>query len=1141
MHSIGSNRTTTSILILLLTLFCIGTTATRSESTERILWEYRNRGTGLYENQDYADAIPELLKCVELAPESAADLINLGLAYYRDRQWENSIVQLEKARGIDDSYPHIAYTLGLILKKNDSFEAAVAEFQKVIAADPAEASAYYSLGVVLEKLERDDEAEKAFQATVRHNPDHASAHYFLFKYAKVAKRRDEARREMKTFSRLQKEIGDKQRTEEAYEQSQYLEPIVPPQLSFMPPGDDHRSKISFVDVTAEAGLPRHPGNVCLVDLDGDDDLDLWVVRCGGTKDLRANRLYLNDGSGHFTDATAESTAGVYNCGHHIAAGDFDNSGTVDLLIIGYNDWLLLSNDGRGRFTDVSTEADLTDSQTVVGDAAFFDYDHDGDLDLVVGVYGLEVDVVPAADSWPEIIDEPGVGNPLRRHLVPQRNRIYRNNGDSSFTRVADSLWPGNDSAWTIDLACGDFDGDDDTDVLTVNVNAPCRLHLNQRQGRLSTVEPFGVEGAEHGTAADFDNDGDLDVLLLRAKTAHLYVNDGRAQFQEKPLPVLTESVTGKNVAAIQALDFDNDGLVDILVAFESGVLEFYANNGSGEFEMFGSPLTPLDFAGAYDVTLNAGDINGDGDLDIVGSYFGVLPFILENRGGEDAHWLEVQLVGERVPKQGIGAKIEIKAGPYYQRRDVHQWPVHFGLGEIDKIDVLRITWTNGIVQNMTDVPIDTIYRVEEIVRADASCPFLYTFDGEQFNYVNDILGVAAMGVPLAEAFYHHPDPDEYVKIDGHLLIESDGLYLLRLAAEFKEIAYIDQLRLLVIDHPLDVDVYPNERFTEPPFMEPGIHTIKDKRYPVTAVDHDGRDVLSLIELTDLEYPSNMPMTSYDGLAETHWIEFDLGDLHRDDKIMLYLTGWIYWSSASANVAISQNEQYQFEAVSLSVPSADGNWVRVIDDIGLPNGKNSTMPVDLTDKFLSDDYRVRLTTNMVVYWDEVFYGVNESPAPVLQHEATLVSADLHYRGFSAMRKDSLGMEFFDYARADRFGPWRQHDGRYTRYGPVMELLGEIDDRYVIYGPGEEIALEFDAPELLDIPDGWTRDFFLYAFGWIKDGDPNTAHSETVGPLPFIGMSGYPYPPAEQPRADEIARDLTEWLTRDETQTIEPLRE
>jgi hypothetical protein len=192
-------------------------------------------------------------------------------------------------------------------------------------------------------------------------------------------------------------------------------------------------------------------------------------------------------------------------------------------------------------------------------------------------------------------------------------------------------------------------------------------------------------------------------------------------------------------------------------------------------------------------------------------------------------------------------------------------------------------------------------------------------------------------------------------------------------------------------------------------------------------------------------------------------------------------------------------------------------------------------------FLSDDYRVRLTTNMVVYWDEVFYSVNESPAQVRRHEAMLVSADLHYRGFSVMRKDSLGMEFFDYARADRFGPWRQHRGRYTRYGSVMELLGEIDDRYVIYGPGEEIALAFNAPELASIPDGWTRDFFFYAFGWIKDGDPNTVHSTTVGPLPYIGMSGYPYPPAEQPRADEIARDLTEWLTRDETQTIEPLCE
>lgn len=138
----------------------------------------------------------------------------------------------------------------------------------------------------------------------------------------------------------------------------------------------------------------------------------------------------------------------------------------------------------------------------------------------------------------------------------------------------------------------------------------------------------------------------------------------------------------------------------------------------------------------------------------------------------------------------------------------------------------------------------------------------------------------------------------------------------------------------------------------------------------------------------------------------------------------------------------------------------------------------------------------------------------------------------------MRQDSLGMEHFDYATVDRDGPWRQHTGRYTRYGDVAELLAEPDDRYVIYGPGEEVSFEFEAPPLTE--EGWQRDYFLYAFGWIKDGDPNTVHSTTVGPLPFIGMPGYPYDSSYSPRADKISQDLADWLTREQVHTVRPLR-
>jgi hypothetical protein len=614
----------------------------------------------------------------------------------------------------------------------------------------------------------------------------------------------------------------------------------------------------------------------------------------------------------------------------------------------------------------------------------------------------------------------------------RKNVLYRNNGDSTFTVVHDTLWASADATQSHAISFGDCDDDEDTDLLVVNEDAPSRVLSNEREGRFASPQALSEIGAYLGDWCDLDNDGFLDIILVGHSGTFIYRRDEGNQWVPRELPALSDFVGAKRATAVKLLDFDNDGLVDILLAEEEGRLGLFANEGSGTFSLFSADLTGTGNNSSAITSLDAGDIDSDGDLDIAGAGRGGTLFLLENRGAEAAHWLEVETVGERVSLQGIGAMLEVKSGRYYQRRDVTEWPAHIGLGTLDRVDVLRVTWTNGIVQNMLEVPIDQKYRVEEIVRTDASCPFLFTFDGERFHYINDILGVAAMGVPFDEGVYHMPDPDEYVKIKGQLLQPSDGRYLLRLAQELKECCYLDHIRLMAVDHPADVDVYPNERFSEPPFAEPGIHTVKDKRYPRQAYDHNGRDVLPLIRNQDYQYPADIAMSSYDGLAERNWIELDLGDLSTGSRVTLFLTGWIYWSSSSANIAIAQNRKLGFEALALQVIDGSGNWVTAIDDVGLPNGKNSTIPVDLTDRFLTHDYRVRLVTNMVIYWDEIFFTIDEQQAEVFTGEAGIVTANLHYRGFSAMAKDHVGMEHFDYHKSSRYGPWRQHEGRYTRY-------------------------------------------------------------------------------------------------------------
>ena len=255
---------------------------------------------------------------------------------------------------------------------------------------------------------------------------------------------------------------------------------------------------------------------------------------------------------------------------------------------------------------------------------------------------------------------------------------------------------------------------------------------------------------------------------------------------------------------------------------------------------------------------------------------------------------------------------------------------------------------------------------------------------------------------------------------------------------------------------------------------------------------------------------------------------------------------------------------------------------VISDMGLPSGTNRTMRVDLTHKFLSSDRHVRIVTNLCVYWDQIFFTTDEhqlpsadfanlAAAPVNSRvavsnaaateranaptaggkfsvrdvsviELPLISADLHYRGFSAVVSDSghVRPDYFEYTKLTAEAPWNPFRGRYTRYGPVEALVNGADNRLVVMATGDEMTVKFGGHHLPPLKRGWKRTFFLYARGYAKDGEPNTAYSQTVEPLPFFEMANYPYKPDQDyPRSAEQQRYLREYQTRPAHLLIPPL--
>jgi hypothetical protein len=356
------------------------------------------------------------------------------------------------------------------------------------------------------------------------------------------------------------------------------------------------------------------------------------------------------------------------------------------------------------------------------------------------------------------------------------------------------------------------------------------------------------------------------------------------------------------------------------------------------------------------------------------------------------------------------------------------------------------------------------------------------------------------------------DHDEYVQIAGASLVAVDGWYDIRVTEELREVAYLDAIRLIAVDHPAEVEVFTNDKFKGPPFPEFRLFGVKERLYPVQARDHHGRDVLDRLRRRDQAYPDGFAR-DYAGVAELHYLDLDFGNAAPDNRAILVLSGWVDWADGSTFLGMSQQNAAGLILPYLQVKNAQGEWETVIEDMGIPAGKPKTMVVDLTGKFLSVSRAIRIVTNLCVYWDEIFLGTNAGTPPVRLTDLPAESARLLFRGFSEVlvhpQRQQPERFVYEEVRPQHKWNWNPTPGLYTHYGDVKPLLEVVDDLLVIMGSGDELQLRFEATRLPALAAGWKRDFLLFVDGWAKDGDANTAFSQTVEPLPFHGMPQYPY--------------------------------
>jgi hypothetical protein len=284
--------------------------------------------------------------------------------------------------------------------------------------------------------------------------------------------------------------------------------------------------------------------------------------------------------------------------------------------------------------------------------------------------------------------------------------------------------------------------------------------------------------------------------------------------------------------------------------------------------------------------------------------------------------------------------------------------------------------------------------------------------------------------------------------------------------------------------------------------------------PFTSVRDDaGRDVGGVVQRLDAKYLDGFGVGQYQGLTRDHWVELELpGDAPRTGPLYLIGDGFLHPWDDTVTIARSQGFNPAPQDLLIEVPDPAGHWVKAKDHLGIPAGRLKTVVLDLTGIFRPGAQRkLRLRTNMEVYWDRLAWAAGISDNLVRTLHLSLVDADLRYRGFSLLTQAGPSApELAHYETLARTGQqWRNLEGYYTRYGEVRDLLEKIDDRFVIAGSGDELRMRFQAAPPPQA--GWTRDFVFIGDGWMKEGDYNFQFSKTVLPLPYHSMRTYTAPP------------------------------
>lgn len=1059
-----------------------------------------NRGVALMGHYQYEEAVKAFEEALQAAPRLIPVRINLAIALFNRAQKQTGDIEraqeiLDAVLAEDPSNLQALYFKAIVLQHTGHTAEAIPLLQQVIQQRPADGAAWYLLGLCKQRLGQP--AEKEFLQAVHYRPYLYSAWYKLFQVAVANGEADKAKTYMQKFKEVRASPLGESIELPQYNQMGDLALVRPWPATRRPPLTPGLYQLEAPQLLDAPPLPAADRTaLAAVDLNGDHRPDLLAA---AESEIR---FLLSEGGEQLQSTQPAGPLPRPGAIHALAIGDLQNDERPDLALVG-TDGLELWSSSEDGWTNLPIQPVFTDLPRPLLAALWLDADHDADLDLLLaGAGGL---------------------------------RLYRNNTDGSFTNATDTAGLACNGDTVTGVLAADLDGDRDADLAVLRRGGPVRLFRNELLNRFVEIEaPQEARGDLAGALQDFNGDGRPDLLALGGDPTRLtlWIGNGHGGFEPGPdLTALSHTaLEGDPPRTLRVADADLDGDLDILLAGEG--LRLLLNDGEGRFAQMPEPwpgteqgcrgLLWADWDGDQVPDLLLADREGRlwrrrGRLEPPGTGLAIGLTGVRSRDGRT-----------RSPATGFGARLTLRCGLTEQTRwytglaggpDQSWLPMGFGLGGGARADYLQILWPDGVAQVEIGLAAGQTHRFAELQRKISSCPVLFSWDGRRFVFVTDFAGVGGLGYFSPAGEHAAPQAEEHIKIQPGQLAPKDGVYELRITEPMEEVAYVDRLELMAVDHPIGWDVFPDERFaTGGPPPTHRLLVVTNRIDPVQAWDPEGRDCLDRLREADRLYAYEPELDRrFIGFCRPHTLEIDFGDrlqtIPPDQRMFLFINGFIEYPYSSTVYAAAQ-AGVQWQSIRIDAAGTDGRWHTIIPDAGIPGGMARTFTVELTG-LLNGVQRLRLTTNLEIYYDQLFVAPDAGTASVQLHRLPPKAAELHHRGFALeFSPDGRLPWIYDYDLTEPTAPFHVQHGPYTRYGPVTELLFDFDDRYVILGPGDEIAVRFDASALPPLPEGQHRSFILVSHAYCKDMDLYTATPSTVEPLPFRGMTTYPYPATER---------------------------